>query len=304
MHATSDGVLLAFHDDALDRVTDSVGLLGELTAEQVSLARIADLHAIPTMAELLEEFPGCRFNIDLKSDAAVGPLVELLDRAAAHDRVCVGSFSGRRIRAFRPRPAAGWPRRRPPPRWPPLRFRLPSLPRPGGRSGPPCCRSRGGTSAGGSRVTTPGFVRRAHARACTCTCGPARRLAVGRHRRPGEHGDAARHGRGRTDHRPHRPAQGSAHQARTMEAGHHEHLRPARHRRPLPDRPAPAAEGLELVRLGQLGVLHDRALGAVRAVHDHRRRQGRRLRRPRRDLQQDGLRAGPAPRRRLAARAT
>ena len=101
VHATSDGVLLAFHDAALDRVTDHVGLVADHTAEQVALARIAEVHAVPTMAELLAAFPDCRFNIDLKSATAVTPLVELLDQSAAHDRVCVGSFSGRRLNAFR-----------------------------------------------------------------------------------------------------------------------------------------------------------------------------------------------------------
>lgn len=101
VHATSDGVLVAFHDPALDRVTDQVGLLAELTAEQVSLARIRGEHAVPTMAELLEEFPDCRFNIDLKSPGSVGLLADLLRRTEAHDRVCVGSFSRRRITAFR-----------------------------------------------------------------------------------------------------------------------------------------------------------------------------------------------------------
>lgn len=101
VHTTSDGVLVAFHDESLDRVTDHVGLLAELTAEQVSLARISREHAVPTMAELLEEFPDCRFNIDLKSGGAVASLASLLDRTSAHDRVCVGSFSRSRIAAFR-----------------------------------------------------------------------------------------------------------------------------------------------------------------------------------------------------------
>ena len=85
VHATSDGVLLAFHDAALDRVTDHIGLVADHTAEQVALARIAEVHAVPTMAELLAAFPDCRFNIDLKSATAVTPLVELLDQSAAHD---------------------------------------------------------------------------------------------------------------------------------------------------------------------------------------------------------------------------
>src|SRR4051812_37167506 len=97
VHTTSDGVLVAFHDESLDRVTDSVGLLAELTAEEVSLARIRSEHPVPTMTELLEELPDCRFNIDLKSAGAVSSLAGLLDRMSAHDRVCVGSFSRSRI---------------------------------------------------------------------------------------------------------------------------------------------------------------------------------------------------------------
>ena len=101
VHATADGVLLAFHDAVLDRVTDSRGRLAELTAEQVAAVRIGGEHAVPTMAELLEELPQCRFNIDLKSATAGAPLVDLLDRTGAHDRVCVGSFSPRSLAAFR-----------------------------------------------------------------------------------------------------------------------------------------------------------------------------------------------------------
>ena len=68
VHATLDGVLLAFHDAALDRVTDTRAASPELTAEQVVRAPGSrGEHAVPTMAELLEAFPGCRFNIDLKS---------------------------------------------------------------------------------------------------------------------------------------------------------------------------------------------------------------------------------------------
>ncbi len=101
VHATRDGVLLAFHDNVLDRVTDVRGFLAKLTAEEISKARIGGEHAVPTMAELLEELPDCRFNIDLKAAAAVRPLAQLLERTGAQDRVCVGSFSWRRLNAFR-----------------------------------------------------------------------------------------------------------------------------------------------------------------------------------------------------------
>jgi glycerophosphoryl diester phosphodiesterase len=157
VHATSDGVLVAFHDEALDRVTDSVGLLAELTAAQVAQARIAAEHAVPTMAELLEEFPGCRFNIDLKSVGAVAPLVDLLDRTSAHDRVCVGSFSRRRIEAFRRATAGRVATAAPPSEVAELRFRLPGRrPRAAVLQVPWRHKRRRIT------VTTPELVRRAH----------------------------------------------------------------------------------------------------------------------------------------------
>ena len=101
VHATSDGVLLAFHDKALDRVTDMRGLLSRLTSDEVKAARISGEHQVPTMADLLEELPDCRFNIDIKSASAVPALADLLDRTRSHDRVCIGSFSQRRLDAFR-----------------------------------------------------------------------------------------------------------------------------------------------------------------------------------------------------------
>ena len=101
VHATRDGVLIAFHDDQLDRVTDGHGAVGELTYAEVVNARIAGQHHVPTMAELLEILPEARFNIDLKSDSAVQPLVDLIDATESWDRVLVGSFSRPRLRRFR-----------------------------------------------------------------------------------------------------------------------------------------------------------------------------------------------------------
>ncbi len=101
VHVTGDGVLLAFHDAALGRVTDAVGMIADLRATEIDRARIAGVHPIPTMADLLEEFPETRFNIDLKAPGAVQPLADLLRRTGAQDRVCIGSFSQRRLDAFR-----------------------------------------------------------------------------------------------------------------------------------------------------------------------------------------------------------
>jgi glycerophosphoryl diester phosphodiesterase len=101
VHATRDGGLFAFHDAALDRVTGHTGALADLTTAEVGRALIGGREQIPTMADLLEEFPKVRFNIDLKSDAAVEPLAALVATAGAQDRVCVGSFSQQRLDGFR-----------------------------------------------------------------------------------------------------------------------------------------------------------------------------------------------------------
>lgn len=101
VHLTSSGDLVAFHDDVLDRVTDGSGRLAAVAQDVLTAARIGGHHPIPRLTDLFEEFSACRFNIDLKADGAGAALADLLDRTQAHDRVCVGSFSSRRLREFR-----------------------------------------------------------------------------------------------------------------------------------------------------------------------------------------------------------
>ncbi|HEX2048805.1 MAG TPA: glycerophosphodiester phosphodiesterase [Acidimicrobiales bacterium] len=99
-HTTVDGVVVAFHDPVLDRVTDRSGVITQLSWDTVRAARVGNA-GVPLMEELLTTWPEVRVNIDLKDEASVAPLVDLLDRTAAHDRVCVASFSGRRLERFR-----------------------------------------------------------------------------------------------------------------------------------------------------------------------------------------------------------
>lgn len=162
VHVTSDGVLLAFHDSVLDRVTDRRGEIAALTLAQVREALVAGRETVPTLAELFDAFPAARFNIDLKSEGAVAALAEFVAARGAWDRVLVGSFSRARtgrfraltggrvptsatpleIVAFRLLPSArlaAWVTRR--------RFAAFQVPH---------HRSR-------LRIVTPGFVRRAHA---------------------------------------------------------------------------------------------------------------------------------------------
>lgn len=96
VHVTADGVLVAFHDATLDRVTDRQGAIADLPWSEVRKARIGD-DPIPLLEDLLGAWPELRFNIDPKANASVGPLVETIRRTNSIDRVCLGSFSDRRL---------------------------------------------------------------------------------------------------------------------------------------------------------------------------------------------------------------
>ena len=101
VQATADGVLIAFHDRTLDRVTGQPGRVCRLTLKEIAGARIGGTEPIPVLEDVLAAWPDVRFNIDVKDAPAVAPLAGVLRRTNAWDRVCVVSFSASRLRAAR-----------------------------------------------------------------------------------------------------------------------------------------------------------------------------------------------------------
>ncbi len=101
VQATLDGVLIAFHDRTLARVTGHPGRIARINYREVAAALIDGTEPIPLLEDLLGAWPDVRFNIDLKDAPAVGPLAAVLRRTGAWDRVCVTSFSASRLRAAR-----------------------------------------------------------------------------------------------------------------------------------------------------------------------------------------------------------
>jgi glycerophosphoryl diester phosphodiesterase len=101
VHATSDGVVVAFHDKTLDRVTDRKGAIASLPAREVSAALVDGTEPIPLLEDLLGAWPDVRFNIDVKAAPAARPLAELVRKMEAWDRVCITSFSAFRLRDAR-----------------------------------------------------------------------------------------------------------------------------------------------------------------------------------------------------------
>ncbi|MFH9860801.1 glycerophosphodiester phosphodiesterase [Streptomyces sp. NPDC017202] len=97
VHTTRDGRLVAFHDATLDRLTDGTGRIADLSWADVRRARVGGRETVPLFEELLETFPEVRWNVDMKAEPALHPLLDLIARANAWDRVCVGSFSEARV---------------------------------------------------------------------------------------------------------------------------------------------------------------------------------------------------------------
>ncbi|WP_435747557.1 glycerophosphodiester phosphodiesterase [Nocardioides sp. SYSU DS0663] len=162
VHVSADGVLLAFHDTVLDRVTDRRGAISDLPYDEVRAALVGGRAQVPTLGELFDLFPHVRFNIDLKSDGAVDALARFIEERGAHDRLLVGSFSPRRMARFRQLVGGRVPTSATPAEI--VAFRL----LPSGRLADLVTRGRVAAlqvphRRRGLRVVTPGLVRRAHA---------------------------------------------------------------------------------------------------------------------------------------------
>jgi glycerophosphoryl diester phosphodiesterase len=99
VRVTSDGVLVAFHDDRLSRVTDLRGRIERTPWSVLRQARVrtslGDDGRVHPLADLLEAFPDSKFAIDLKSTAAIAPLAKVLRDTRSQGRVCLaGAWDG------------------------------------------------------------------------------------------------------------------------------------------------------------------------------------------------------------------
>lgn len=87
---TADGDVVLFHDATLQRLAGDPRAVSEVRTRE--LAQLAAAHGgLLTVSEALNSFPGCRFNIDVKTKAAIEPLGPIL--AEHTHRVLVTSFS-------------------------------------------------------------------------------------------------------------------------------------------------------------------------------------------------------------------
>ena len=154
VHLSRDGVVVVHHDRLLDRTT---ALRGPLAARDADELRRAE---VPALAEVLARYRDPRVIIEMKvnSPELAAATIDVVRRAGAVDRVCLGSFGLRVLRAARAiepavatsgaREEVRWALYRSWVRWPVSRvaydgYQIPEL-------------------AGTTRVVSPRFVEYAH----------------------------------------------------------------------------------------------------------------------------------------------
>jgi glycerophosphoryl diester phosphodiesterase len=111
-----DGIVVVHHDRTLDRTTNLRGPVSNATAEELARAD-AGHHfvrgderpfrglglGVPTLASVLARYRDHRLIVEMKqnSPALARAVIETIRRADAVDRVCLGSFGLRVVRAAR-----------------------------------------------------------------------------------------------------------------------------------------------------------------------------------------------------------
>jgi len=101
VHASRDGVLYAFHDANLLRVTGRAARISELSSAEIDALQVGGREPLPRIADLLEEFPDCFFSIDVKADDAVDLAIDAFTQLGVVDRLMIGAFDHRRILRLR-----------------------------------------------------------------------------------------------------------------------------------------------------------------------------------------------------------
>jgi glycerophosphoryl diester phosphodiesterase len=110
-----DGVVVVLHDETVDRTTDGTGPVGALSFQELQELdagfRFTDPEGeasfrgrgvrIPRLEELLEAFPGMRLNVEAKEPQVARPLVDLIRRHGAEERVLVAAEFERSRRSVR-----------------------------------------------------------------------------------------------------------------------------------------------------------------------------------------------------------
>jgi len=101
VHATADGVPVVVHDPNLLRVAGHRTSIAAVSFQTLQRVQLAGGGVVPRLDDILARWPEIKFNVDVKSDSAVEPTLEAVDRSGAAGRVLLASFSDARVARIR-----------------------------------------------------------------------------------------------------------------------------------------------------------------------------------------------------------
>ena len=95
---SSNGIPYIFHDDDLKRLFGKTIIFNSLHSDEIDELILFDKYKIPTLESTLQKFPDALFQIDVKTDEVVLPTMEVIKKTNSTDKVCIASFSSKRLK--------------------------------------------------------------------------------------------------------------------------------------------------------------------------------------------------------------
>jgi len=101
VQVSSDGIPYIFHDDDLKRILNKPVRFDSLSSNEIDDLSIFNSCKIPKLSDTLLRFPNLCFQIDFKTDEVVMPALDVINDMNVFDRVCIASFSSKRLQNVR-----------------------------------------------------------------------------------------------------------------------------------------------------------------------------------------------------------
>ena len=98
MQLSSNGIPYIFHDNDLKRLFGKNIIFNSLNSDEIDELILFDKYKIPTLESTLQKFPDTLFQIDVKTDEVVLPTMEVIKKTNSTDKVCIASFSSKRLK--------------------------------------------------------------------------------------------------------------------------------------------------------------------------------------------------------------
>lgn len=99
VHLTADGKLAVLHDETVDRTTNGVGRVADITLDDIQRLKIEGGFKIPSLDEVLDwaASSSVYLHVEIKAAPALKPAVELLMKRNFVERAAISSFWHRAV---------------------------------------------------------------------------------------------------------------------------------------------------------------------------------------------------------------